>query len=115
MSLSTSENKLSLNPFQFEVAIDPHTNFPDMSEWMGMFHGEDGVYTLNKGMSHMPITGKCACTNVPKMREGVRMLTIYRPPGKRGATFGFQITNMDNGTYVSHIEREGAAVRAGLR
>ena len=107
---------------QFEVAVDPHSDHPDLPEWMGLYHGEDGVYTLNKGLSHMPITGKSSANQIDRIRDGVKMLLVYRPRNftllleeDKPPCFGFKITVMDNGVYVTHIESDGPAVRAGLK
>ena len=100
---------------QFEVALDPNSEYPDMPDWMGLYHGQDGVYTLNKGLSHMPLTGKSAANHVERIRDGVKMLVVYRPPHQGKGDFGFKITVMDSGVYVIHIEAEGPAVRGGLK
>ena len=107
---------------QFEVAVDPNSDHPELPEWMGLYHGEDGVYTLNKGLSHMPITGKSCANQIDRIRDGVKMLLVYRPRDftllleeEKPPNFGFKITAMDNGVYVTHIESDGPAVRAGLK
>ncbi|KAL5264836.1 hypothetical protein ACHWQZ_G005792 [Mnemiopsis leidyi] len=108
---------------QFELAVDPRSDNPHLPEWMGLYHGEDGVYTLNKGLSHMPITGKSRANQVERIRDGVKVIHVYRPcefslqipKEETSHEFGFKITIMDNGVYVTHIESEGAAVRAGLK
>ena len=108
---------------QFELAVDPRSDQPHLPEWMGLYHGEDGVYTLNKGLSHMPITGKSRANQVDRIRDGVKVILVYRPlefslqnsEEDKPRGFGFKITVMDNGVYVTHIESEGPAVRAGLK
>ena len=100
---------------QFEIAIDPHSDIPDMAEWMGLYQGEDGVFTLNQGLHHVPLTGKSPASKVSRIKDGVKMILVYRNSRKPEQGFGFKFTTMDSGVYVTHVEADGPAVRAGLR
>ena len=103
---------------QYHEAMNPHTEYPSVGDWMDLYIGEDGVYTFNTALSQMPVTGKR--TN-DCYKRGIKMLLMFRPlvvEGKKNRPFaelGFKFTVMDNGIYVSHVLQDSAASRAGLR